>query len=190
MSAASAFAQQIDQTWAAQGDGSETQFSLTLIQASSATAWTGRSPLEASVAGLPESYAGIAEGIVAAIVAADAQIVSSGIDPNQTGGNTTSSGFEIGPSTPLHTTLVQLEPDQILLRVGVLVLLPFDGLARLRLSTASNILLGVNDVPLNTVGQYANLEEIQIETPDALSLDFTPGGATVGHAYVTFLVGR
>lgn len=187
---AAAFAQELDQTWAVQGDGAPTEFALRLIEHSASAIWAGRSPLESVRAVLPESYAGMAAGIVAAVVAADEQLAASGISPSDIGGNVGASTFEVLPTTPTLTTLTTLVPGDHIVRVNVIVTEPFDGAPSLRVRANGLTFLNFGDATLTEGGQYMNVEELEVEVPDALMLDFSRGGATVGEAYVTYMIGR
>jgi len=193
---AAAFAQQVDTAWAANGGGTPTKFALATIESSSASIWIGRSPLESAHAFLPLSYEGIATGIATAAIAADAQIIGAGIDPDDFGGssagggNVTAGGVSVTPSSPVTQVVASMPADSVLFSVAVIVIAPFNGSPSVRLRTGVGTLLAPSEVPLGIVGQYAQDEEQQNTNPDVLMLDFSAGGATTGQAYVTFLVGN
>lgn len=187
---AAAFAQQLDQTWADSGDGPPTEFALRLIEHSSSAIWAGRSPLPSDRAVLPDSYVGMTAGIVAAVVAADQQLAASGISPADIGGNVTSANFELRASAPPFITLTTLAPGDHLVRVNIIVTTPFDGASSLRVRSNAMTFLDFGDADLTSIGQYMNVEELEVETPDVLVVDYVAGGATAGEVYITYMISR
>ncbi len=93
---ADVWAQQVDQTFFTQ-IGAPTGFQIqTLLDAAEAM-WENKSPLPASAAFAAGNYSQLASAIVARVKQANAQVVSEGVDPNNTGGG----GGGGGSSTPL-----------------------------------------------------------------------------------------
>lgn len=85
---ADAFAQEVDTIW---GRRAPTAFELLLFDAASEAVWAGRSPLTVDALE-PGSYDQIARAVIARVRQGNAQVISEGIDPNNAGGSSSSSG--------------------------------------------------------------------------------------------------
>jgi len=88
---ADAYAQEVDQVY---GANPFTTTFLGVIEEASEATWRSKSVLEAANAFKPGSYLQIAQSVIAKATQANAQVVSEGVDPNNTGGGS-------GSSTPL-----------------------------------------------------------------------------------------
>lgn len=80
---ADAWAQKVDTVW---GKRKPTGVELDQILTTSEALWENRSPLPSPDSTDPDAYLTIAESIVARVHQGNAQVVSEGIDPNDTGG--------------------------------------------------------------------------------------------------------
>jgi hypothetical protein len=80
--AADAFAQMLDTQWQALIGTAPTNFELSALLQVSQGVWALRSPLTNQLSGNPGNYVAAAQGVVALVMEANAQIVAQGVDPN------------------------------------------------------------------------------------------------------------
>jgi len=103
-------------------------------------------------------------------------------------GNLVVESISLTPATPSSQTLATLSPYVVLL-LGILqVEAPFDGTPSFRLGSSLTVLLDQTSADLRSVGQYGSGAMIHIAAQDFLTLDFDPGGSTVGKAF--FIIER
>ena len=181
---ADAFAQAIDLTWGTDGF---TDLDLEAIQTNCIVHWQQRSPLRTDLAAIPEAYDAIARGIIALVKSGTAQVTSQGVAPSY--GITVTNTVYFSPSSPSVVQLQKVVEDQLLTRVVVKVIDPFDGPGAncsVGLASAPDGVFAPGEVDLSVQATFDTQDVRVFEVPDILLLNLSLASSTVGKGVLLF----
>ncbi len=138
---ADAFAQQVDTLWT----GTPTNFELETLEEVCEAIWESRSPPPSDVATKAGTYYQTAKAVIARVQQANTQVVSEGIDPNDTGGGSAGPPGPPGPAGPTGPSVF----SNILAAVGPVTVSPTAGQTVQCDTTAGNVTV---DLPALSLG--------------------------------------
>jgi hypothetical protein len=159
---------------------------LSKLRAAGGVLWDSSDPIvsaAAAVVARKRQRGATDEELSDVMIAAAASAANSRPSSGGTGGFST-DGVDFGPSSPRQTIFRALGAGDVVVRVAVDVVVPFDGAPTMRVGTTLADILGPGEVRLGTAGQYQSSELLRASVPDQLIVVFDPGGSTVGSAQV------